>query len=248
MDSSNYTIYKWEERTEFDILFRAKANQVFILRDRGFFIPSGQLKALSWTSYADYKKKRDRYLRRLERRQSKEQSIRRMLSGLYEKFDENEDLVESIFVAFITENKNRQSIKKETVDLVMLEAEEKKTRNIMLITGMSVHQDTLKNTKEGGFNFEIYSETNMCVDRSQHVLNPKITVLSSEEKKAFFQETGLSGGKIARYEGWQINRAETTEPILQHHQYPSGTLIKITRENNYTNQVAKESLYWRIVT
>jgi DNA-directed RNA polymerase subunit H (RpoH/RPB5) len=231
----NYSIYKWGEISENDVLFRAKANQVHMLSHRGYNVPDDELRQYSWDNIEEYKRKRARFKRRAPKK------VHEYLSGFYHKDSPGE----TVYVAFIYEQ-GKASISVQMMNKVIAKLAEAKVRRLIIISPHAVHQDALKFLADSETKVEIYPEKSMCINRLDHVFNPKIQVLSPSEKKAFFDETGLSGKKIAKYAS--CTNVATCEPILQHYQHPKGTVVKIFRDNDFTNQVCKESVYWRVVT
>lgn len=221
------------------MLFRAKANQLQIFLHRGYDIDQDELQQFSWTNYDEYEMKRDRCLRRIKRRKL---TARKVFSGIYKKDKE------STFVVFVTEGEGSSKIKSQTINSILAEASKKGLKDIFLISAQDHKIDTLKYVQESGFRFEIYTEAYMTIERLNHVMNPVFTPLTEEEAKDFFTETSLSGARMPRFAKWNTNEPSTGEPILQHYRYQSGTIVKIYRENNYTKQIASESVYWRIVT
>jgi DNA-directed RNA polymerase subunit H (RpoH/RPB5) len=236
----SYTFYNWEESTKFDILFRAKANQVKIFQNRGYDVPEDQLESFTWDNdnYEEYIKKRDRCLRRIKRRGIKE---REAFTEIYTKDKEN------TFVVFVEEESRTAKIKSETIKRVMAVARKKKAKRIFFVGRQPAKATALKNVAESGFEMEVYTENEMMVDRLDHVMAPVFIPLSEEEKQKFMEETSLSTARMPCFA--HPNRAEPakSEPILQNFGYPLGTVIKIYRENNYTTQITEESVYWRSV-
>ena len=233
VSGENYSIYEWEKITETDVLFRAKANQVKILLHRGYDVPATQVRQFSWSNYEEYKRKRGRFAKRSG------VNIRKTISEFYSKEGKN------IYVAYVTETEGK-AIKTATINDVVRTIQAKNTSEVMFITSHDIHQDSLKNLSDAQIGIEIYKQNFMGVDRLSHVLNPAIQVMSQEEKKEFFDETGLSAKKIAKYA--TCSKTGIQEPIVQHYKYPKGTLVKIMRNNDYTKQVCTESVYWRVIT
>lgn len=235
-----YSFYEWDKIKVFDILFRCKGNVLTILRHRGFDVDDEEYEQYVYSDYDEFKKKRDRCLRKIKREGKHKIEPRKYFSGFY--YGNNK----AIYTAFVTQEGS--SVSKKAIDDIIrvVEREDGNVTHTMIISDIPIYKSATDKYSETAHTFEVYQTSNMCLNRLDHVLSPKVQVLTKEEKKTFLKE-GVPASKLPHYERFQRADAEISEPLLQHFQYPIGTIVKITRENNYTKQTIGESLYWRTV-
>jgi len=210
-----------------------------LFRELGYDVDDDELEQFTWKDYDEYEDKRDSCLRRIRRTN---RSIRGTFSGIYKQDGKK------TYVSFIRELESTSKISTKSIKEIVAFAVEMKMRKVFIISSQKPNSDSLKYTAEMKIQFEVYTETEMAVDRSNHVLNPVFVPLNDKEKEEFLTESGILPGRMPCFAKWSQSQASTSEPLLQYGRYPMGTVVKIYRENNYTEQVASESVYWRIVT
>ena len=231
-----HVVYRSSEFVNHDFLFRAKANQVKILRSRGFTIPP-ENSIYEWKTPEDYPRAFRAFQRILHRRGV---DICDYLSQDYY----NEETGESIYVAFIDDPNTNT---KELVTRVNLLCNEKKISKVLAITCGKISRDNLSSFELIGISWEIHREQDMSVDRFNHVLDSKATPLTNEEKKEFFDRTGLRAYQLAQYKNHGKRKKNRRDPLLQLHDLPKGTLVKIIHENYFLPTVACETYAYRVV-
>jgi DNA-directed RNA polymerase subunit H (RpoH/RPB5) len=234
----SYTVYEWEETTNFDILFRCKSNVIQILLHRGYRVRDKEIEEFSWNSYDEYERKRNRCLRRVKRADT---TARHYFSKVYSKKGSK------LYVVFETEKEKSTKLRAKTMKGVIADAELNHVKNVMLISPYKPNKESVRGTKEAKFTFEFYTDADMCVNRLDNVMAPIAEALTKEEAEEFIERTGIRKGMMPRFNKWNPDSPSTSEPIIQHYQYPAGTIIKLIRENNYTRQISNESVYWRVV-
>lgn len=239
-DPNVYTVYRLDELVNYDLLFRAKANQIKIFKNRGFTISDDESK-YTWTTPREYRKAYRAFERKVN---NPEQNVCDYLSGIYEK----ESTDERVYVAFINNAKNETSDKtKELINNVNLICVSNDINKVFAIIGEKINKDNLASFDLIGTSWEIYRKEDMSVDRSAHVLDTKYEVLNDDEKQDFLERTKISACQIARYKTQNKRKKHRRDPILQNLQLQRGTLVKLTRENHFVPTVAKETIAYRIV-
>lgn len=88
-----------------------------------------------------------------------------------------------------------------------------------------VKEVKLKSNKHSLCSFEVFHKDELVSNITKHQFNPKFRGLNDDEKKALLERFRCSEK--------QFPVMSVTDPIARYYNYKLGTIVEITRENNY---------------
>lgn len=104
---------------------------------------------------------------------------------------------------------------------------------VPLSTGVSVVMNTL------GTNYTLWNEKNLMCFPTDHVMCPKIRVMSVKESKDFYSEQGTEG-KMQLLQ-------HATDPISKIYGLVPGNLIEITRDMDFLRMPSSQTIAYRYI-
>lgn len=234
------SFFRWPKTTDGDILFMAWYNTVNILSTRGFRVNENEQR-MKYQTYEEYLELKEECMNSL----SSIVDMREQISGMYYK-KERKKIVDRIYVRYISQTKDRGQIKKATMAMIVKECQEADSncKHIFIVPTGQVYNDALS-FASAGFNIEYYDEKLMCINRGQHVFNPIFTQLTPEESAKKFSK--LTNKPESRFSRIQPTVPKMTDPYILYHDPPPGTVVKIQRTLDLTDQIATHCIDYRIV-
>lgn len=205
------------------MLFEVKKNQLKMVERRGYNID--RERSLLQITSQDFK---NAYIPFAEQNKT---TLRGVLTQVYEK-DDGEKLV--VYFSDVPAKSSQLGI--EPVSDAIAEMDARKTRNGIIITAKSLSPSSKKHLERLiNYNIQVFLESEMGYDPTEHYLTPEHRALSVEEQRKFLVDNNLSIDKIPII--------LDTDMIARYYGFKPGQVIEIKRTNMYDTMIQKSVSY-----
>lgn len=161
-------------------------------------------------------------------------TLRGVMSQLYTKDDGTK-----LYVYFSDPVKTKKYLGITNIGILVQKMDSYKCRNAIIITSLPVSPSAKKKLQELlTYNVDVFLESEMAYDPTEHYLTPKHRLLTTEQQRNF-----LAKNKIDLE---QIPIMLTSDMISRYYGYRPGQVIEITRINLYDTMI-QDSLSYRCI-
>lgn len=226
----------------YDLVFQIWLVFLETLKSRGYKVPP-EYDELRWTDYiSEYHIKLARFVQMYEQRRANDpadanKSFRQLIVDQYE---HSTIPGAYCYVRFMSPSSGKH-ISKDQFKLLLVSLYGQNYKDIFIITSHSLASQVTSELMDPQYkNYKFFMDDELLVDPEKYYLSSPHTALSDEEAGIFYRENELSKSKMPQI-------AKNDKIVVKNGWLP-GTLIRIDRVNDYTNGVATESVYHRVVS
>lgn len=236
----NFASNKWKH-TNYDELLQLKLSTINLLETRGYVIPPEEL-MFKWTDYAtQYREVLEMFKSHYEQRKMKttgEVSFRHAMSNIYY---HSENVGKKIFIRFISPLSGVH-ITHDQIRLLILQMNaEGPFDEVFLVSSHNLAPKAGNDLRTEGFsNVRFVLDFQIFIIPEEFFLTSTHVVMTEQETSEFYKKNNLSPSKMP-----QMTK---DDPIAVRNGWVPGRLIKITRENTFTNGVSTMSIFYRVVS
>lgn len=226
-----------------DKLFQLKNSAVRLLLHLGYEVPEYERRFL-WEDFSSqYARLREVFRQSINSfMTSRKLSARQAISGYYRHGKERERIIS---VQFMQPPTGKSQVSVDDVNTVIENAigirgvSSPRVTDLYIITSAALSSKAVENIDKMGIKVKIFTDDEIIAQPYRHVLNQKYWKLTDIEREEFFKTEGLGPGLLPQF--------THDDPIVKSYGWKIGDVIRIVRNNIYSNSLGKLSVTYRVI-